>query len=375
MPLTNSWEAKVNLMSSLYMKGAEDLTIRERLVLKTLERLGRIKLNASAEDVYFTVKKSQPPVSQYGEGGGIDFARRSLWDRAHHGWRGYNSTDLMYRHERMEMKGDVVIVKRYAEVMENIVESIRDNFGADFYVDGGASGNELKIEGLDTFCDYHSGNSLVTDLIAYPDDTYFGIKTNFGTGGTWESNLTATTTMPNAAIGYDWPEGQGPTQCDYWTPKLVNTGSTNWTGSTDWSDNCETILRRVLMWLTLTAGTSSSQLMCIMAGKMLTDVKDFFSARNRQLPPHKQSTDLGFPNVLNFEGLGLHMEFGVPADTGFVWNFDKTQFCSLASNLLFTEGPTYEIKDDAWLWLAGFYGNLRVKSPKYFAKLYPYATS
>jgi hypothetical protein len=362
-----SWEGKVATLADRYMKGAEDLTVRSRLVPKWLNQQGRIVTNCDAEYAYFSVLKSEPPVEGYAEAGIINFGRRNLWDQAKLGWRGYVATDMMYKHERMQAKGDVVIVNRYAEIMEHLTSATRNKIHKHLYIDGNASGNESFIQGLNTFCG--TGTTGAADKVAQPSDTYFDISTAVGQDGTWTSNLG---TSPNSTIATDWPNGEGDPEYDYWTPKLVNTTGTGF-GASTWEENCETGLRQLLSWLTLLNDTSGQELLCVMDGLMFTQLKDKFSARNRQLMPHPVGRDLGFPQVLNFEGLALHSEFGIPSNTGFVWNLEKTELCSLAPKLLFKHGPEFSIEKLAWLFLIGFYGNLRVKSPKYFAKLYPYA--
>lgn len=373
-----SWEGKVATMMDKYIKGQEDLTVRENICLAFLKSLGRIVTNCNAEHAYFSVKKARPPVEAYAEAGVISFAPRALWDQAKLGWRGYIATDQINYHETLENKGDVTIIKRSGVIMENLTEAVTDNFATDLYVDGNASGNTMKIHGFESFCGadttYDSTGADVADLVAKPSDTYFDISTALGVDGSWTTGLA---TKPNANVATDWPEGSGDSEYDYWSPKLVNWGSTSWGNSgATWALNCVDSLRRTAQWLRLTNGAQAgSNLICIMAGHMMSDFKGVQDSLKQIALPHQKATDLGFPEVLNFEGLGLHTEFAVPVNTAYVWNFSKAELCSLAPKLLFRFGPTWVLEKLAYLYLVGFYGNLRVKSPKYFAKLYPYAVA
>ena len=363
-----SWEGKVATLADRYTKGAEDLTVRSRLLLKWMEQQGRIVTNCDAEYTYYSVLKGEPPIEGHAEAGVINFDRRNLWDRAKLGWRGYVGTDLMYEQEKMQAKGDVVIVKRYARIFPNLTNGMRNKMHKHLYCDGDASGNEMFIQGVDTFCGT-GGTTTSADKIQTASDTYFGISTALGQDGTWSEGLT---TSPNATLDKDWPHGEGDPDYDYWTPKLINTTSTAW-GASTWEENCEAVLRETVGWMSLLNDTSGQELVCMMAGHMLTELKAKFAARGRDMLPHPVGRDLGFPQVMNFEGLAIHSEFGIPVNTGFVWNMEKVDLCSLAPSLLFRRGPQYDIHELAWLFLIGFYGNLRIKSPKYFAKLYPYA--
>lgn len=367
-----SWEGKVATLADRYLKGAENLTVRGTYVLANLEQQGRITTNCDGVYAHMSVQKDLPPVTGVGETAVLDFSRHNLWAKPKHGWRGLVTHDMMPLLEKMQYSGDIAMVNRYAEIMDNLGAALRDYFKTGLYTDGSASGNEKVPEGLNTFLEFSDGNTAATDIVGYPNDTYMEISTVPGAEGEWDANLA---TPPNATLATDWPEGQGTPPYDYWSPKLGNSSSTNWgTESTTWSNNCEEILRRMAQWLALLAGTDGRSLACIMAGKMFTDFKSKMGARNRQLPPHSPSVDLGFPDTLNFEGLALRADFGVAADTAFIWNMEKAELCSLAPELFFRMGPVQSIENmGAWLFLSGFYGNMRVKSPKYFGKIYPYS--
>jgi hypothetical protein len=170
-----SWEGKVATMMDKYIKGQEDLTVRENICLSFLKSLGRVVTNCNAEHAYFSVKKARPPVEAYAEAGVINFAPRNLWDQAKLGWRGYISTDQVNFHETLENKGDVTIIKRSGVVMENLTEAVTDNFATDLYIDGDAAGNTMKIQGIGTPMGantaYDTTGADVADIVADPSDS------------------------------------------------------------------------------------------------------------------------------------------------------------------------------------------------------------
>ena len=367
-----SWEGKVATLRERYQTGAEDLTIRNRLALKWLESRGRIVTNCSAEYTNESVQKAEPPVEAHGEAGVIDFARHNLWDQARMGWRGYVATDLMYEQEKMEAKGDVVLVNRYAKIMDHLTKGLRNQIHNDLYINGGASGNTLKIEGLQTALNSTTSTTAAADKYAGNTGTYRNISTIPFQEGSWSSDLT---TSPNTSYAVDWPDGTGNSECDYWTGKLVKTNGTGWgTGSGSWEEECESILSEVNVTMHNLANTTGSELVFISDGRMNTQFKAKMRARNYHLMPLKSAVDLGFPEVLSYEGLGIHYEYGIDANRGFIWNFEHTELCSLAPSLLFSRGPDYAMELLAWRFLIGFYGNLKI-SPKFFAHFYPFATT
>ncbi len=366
-----SWEGKVATLREAYEKDAEDLTVVERLELSWMESRGKIVTNASAEYVNTTVKKAEPPVEGHAEAATIDFSRRNLWDQARQGWRGQVATDLMYRHERMEAKGDIVIVNRFSKMLANISTSLRHRLHEDLYCDGGTAANALKIEGLRTFTGHSTANTEAADKVAYPSDTYRNILCSPGQEGTWSEELE---TSPNAALDSDWPDGQGSSEYHYWTPLLLKSDSTQYGDGGGWDEECEEILTDLNLWMRLIRDTSGSELVLATDGRMNAQFKSKMRARNYHLMPLKAAVDLGFPDVLNYEGMGIYASYALPANTGIVWNFEHVQLASVAPTLLFSDGPDWSIEKQAWLVLMGFYGNL-ISVPRYFAEIQAFATS
>lgn len=368
--MADEWVGIVKAVAPKYLKGAADLTVRRRLILKMLEARGLISLNyMGSHTTKFDVDYKEPPVESYGDGGIVHYERRDYLKQGEIDWRGYVATDLMTLKEQEESKGDTVLVDRYKRIFPKLTKSVRQAIGLEFYSDGSAAGNENRFAGLETFCG--KGECAATDIIAQPNDTYLGLSTTLGQGGRWSTDLL---TKPNATVATDWPEGEGSTEYDYWSPKLVNWSSSAWgTSKTAWKDNCETVLRRTIQWLSLTAGIESSTLLCVLAGHMFTEWKDALSAKQRILVPFKEAADLGFnTDVLNFEGLAVQTEFGIKANTGYVVNVDTTELCILPDDLIKSKGPDYDADSLSWKFSVYTFGNFKFL-PKACAKLFNYA--
>jgi len=368
--MSSTWETKVATLIERTVKGAEDLTIVERLELAWLESRGRIETDQSGETVKRSVQKSEPPAEGHAEGAVIDFAPRALWDQAEYGWRGYVATDLMYRQEEMQAKGDVVIVNRFASMLDNLTKAVKNHLHLDLYCDGGASGNEAFLEGVRTFTGHTAGSTAASDKIAYPGDTYHEILCTPGQEGDWSAAGTA----PNAALASDWPDGQGDSEWHYWTPILAKTDSTAFGDGGGWAEECEEIMTDVNLWMRLVRGTSGSEMLLATDGRMNAQFKAKMRSKNYHLAPFKQALDLGFPDVLNYEGMGVYATYALPANTGIVWNFEKVTLYSVAPTLLYSDGPTWSTEKQAWLVLVGYHGNLDF-TPRYFAELGAFTAS
>ena len=373
--MADEWVGVVNTIAPKYIKGETDLTLRNRLWLKLLEKRGRVTFGHSGPKVFWNVYYDEPPVESYPDGGVIDFTRHDLNKMAELDWRGYKATDLMTEKERDMYGDDVGIVNRYTKILPRLLDAVRNRLGTELYIDGNAAGYENRMHGIGSFTG--KGTVAAGDIIAQPSDTYAGLDTSLGQYGSW---TTALTTKPNSTVATDWPEGSGNAGYDYWSPILVNTSSSGWgalnvanSASTAWVDTCQLVLRRVVQWLTLNAGMERSSLYCMMAGAMFSQFKDYASRKGLILYPLKEAEELGFPETINFEGMGLKAEFGIPAGTFNAMNFDKMELQSLKSQLIASRGPDWDPRSASYLFQVGLFANMKWESPKFFAHGEAYA--
>ena len=363
--------AVVNSTAKKYFAGAADSTIRKRLFLSLLAKHGRLTFGQSGYDSTWNVEYSQPPVQSHGASGEYEFSEHDLYRQLNLDWRGYVATDKMdYKNYLMNM-GPTQIVDRYATILPNLRKSLDDHFHGELYVDGGASGNENRLHGIESFTAV--GTTVAADLIAQPSDTYGGKSTALqNQGGSWSTDL-ASADRPNAAVATDWPDGNGSAEYDYMTPVLVNTTSSSWgTGSTAWEDNCGRILRRATTWLTKNGGADGRPTVYMMANNLFNSYQDYQEAKFRNVIPHAEARDLGFPDTLNQDGVMVKYEFDVDAGVFYGINVNQMELASLDSVLFGARGPYYDLKSAAYLFKAGFFGNARF-NPKYFAKGASYA--
>jgi len=372
---TDEWIGVVHATRPKYMKGASDLTIRGRLILSLLKKKGRIVLNQSGTTCNWQVEFSQPPVISYADGGQVDFSNHDALRQLEIDWRGYVATDTLTKKQNAMNAGDEQLVNLYQTKQNRLMKSLRNNFAGEMYKDGSASGRENNVHGLETFMG--DGTTVVADRVAQPSDTYGigALSTALGDqGGSWSSDLG---TSPNAAVATDWPDGQGDSEYDYLSPKLVNWGSTSWgttSPSNTWILNAWRVIGQTITWLTTTGGPEGMPDICVLAPNLFQGYKNAAESKQRIVVPHKGAQDLGFGNVLNQDGVAIQGDFDCPVDTGYMLNLDEMKLCSIMPQLFWTEGPDKDPRSLwSWLWGTGFFGNCQFTSPKHFAKMYNYA--
>ena len=353
-----------------YLKGAADQTIRSRFWLAYLRSQGRIKLNDGSVSTTWNVKARQPEVRQNGDAGQQTFNEHDAYEQLTIDVRGYVATDRLTLKKKLMNADPFAIVNLYGTKMEDLVASLRDNFAAELYVDGNATGNANRLHGLESFLGA-GGTCTAADIIKVPSDTYAGKSTVLQTlGGTWSANLA---TKPNATLASDWPYGSGSSEYDYISPKLINTTSTSWPAATaSWSANCTAVLRRSKTWCRSLGGDDAAPMLHLLSASMYDEFQDAQEPKQRILVPHKGAEDLGFDSVLNFEGAMLKYEFDCPATTGYGLNVNEMLLFSIHDDFFYSYGPEWSTETLSDLFLVGFFGNLRA-NPKHFAKYYPYA--
>ena len=363
--MSTEWSGVVTTTTARYLKGAADLTIRDRLWLAWLNRKRRITYNWSGDEVKWQVKFSLPEVVPY-SGGIIDFEPSDPYRQLTLGWRGYVVSDTMTERERLMNRGNEALIRRYGEIMKNNRRALDNQLGTEVYVDGNATGYTSRMHGIESFC-AAGGTCAVTDKIAVPDDTYAGKSTKLGAeAGTWSSDLT---TSPNAVQATDWPSGKGDPEYDYMAPRLMNYDSTAWgTGAQTWLANCDRVIRQANLWTRLNAGPDGRADVVLLAEDMFYDYMNKIEAKSRiNLKPTPQVLEMGFDGAQQ-EGVSIVTEFGVPASTGYLLNFDQMEMRCMYGELYMSKGPEMDINTLSYKYLMAYYGNLCFQ-PKFFSKI------
>jgi hypothetical protein len=372
--MAEQWSGIVSAAAPEFVKGAIDLTLRERLWLALFNARGLVSTGVDGSyERQYDVDWREAPVTGFGYGQQAIYEPRDYLKRASMNWRGYLTTDEMHVKEYYELgRSTHNLVNRYNRVVPKLISGVQNKLGREFYIDGGAGGNEERFEGIETLM--ASGGTVVAgDLIAVPSDTYHGLSTELQQSGTWSSDLT---TYPNQALGFDWPEGSGDSEFDYNSPFLVKTDSTNWgSGTADWATQSIPIVRRTAQWMRQSAGLKGDMLLLMLAGGMMTEFKAGFDDRLRIIGPAKEAEDLGFPDALNFEGVTIKSEWGVVPQTGYMVVIDNQKLDFITDEMIETTGPGDMDKDSmSWKFNAFTFGNFQF-SAKHTAKLFPFATT
>jgi hypothetical protein len=134
----------------------------------------------------------------------------------------------------------------------------------------------------------------------------------------------------------------------------------------------EKVLRRGMMWQGTRCGEDGLPTLAMLAGHMYFDLLNLYSGRSNIFVPYKEAQDLGFEGVINLDGLAIYYEFGIAANTGYMFNLNKMKIRCLGGSLMMPDGPHWDPRTQSYLFSVANFGNIEW-NPKYQAKLKNYA--
>ena len=360
-----------------YLKGVTDQTQRGRLVLAWMKQGGLVTTGAQGITTQKQIQIKQIQGQTYNPGQLHALTQANLYRKATFTNEVLYAADTLDAIDIAQNGGNVQLIDVYKERMPQVAMAIKNNLGRSLYCDNTVSGNEKLFTGVGSICKQDTSVAVVAaDRIAIPSPTYAGLSTVPGAGGfggTWTSGLSV---KPNAAFGYDWPDGQGTSEFDAWTPKLFNEVSTSWgsTGAT-WQENCLAILTLGAGWIAQTAGEDKLPKIAITSATRVWQMKEKLRLASRYLLPHQASTDMGFPSAVQYEGLVVDQDFDCPANRTYLFNPSSMmlrlhgappQLETYEAGMFFGVGPVQVPASGAYSFQVWALGNYRY-NPKYLA--------
>lgn len=350
------WTRIVNTTMHEFIRQEEPQVIRNRKLSALMLERGRITMNHSGDIMDWKVRFKQAPMVGFTDGDTLNFAQRDKWRTAQLPWRGYASTDSMTKMQREKNKSSEAIIKLFSAMTETLMEDMDQQFGEEFYVDGELGGNSKRLHGLESL--FGASAPGAGALIAAPNDTYAGLLTNLaGYGGSWTGT---------------WPTGTGDAHYDFWSPLIVSYTNTGWTATTKtWPNTCVESLRFGIIKGKKNSLKSTKLELVLMADELYRQFLDAYGVkenlyvtRGMESPLYK----LGFTDTLNFDGIDLTYEYGVPAGCAYGLPIEQMELCSLQGQLFVPTGPEYNIVDQSYRVSLDFMGNLRIKGARYMTK-------
>jgi hypothetical protein len=358
----DTWLRVANTTIAEYIRQEEVNILRSRKLLALLQSKGRITFGHSGTLMDWKVRYKRAPITGYADGDTLSFPRQERHKTAQLDWRGYSATDSFTKFERLQNRSTEAIVKVVSELATFLKDDIQDNFGEELYVDGNATGNTKRIHGLESFLST-SGAVSAAVPVELNNDTYAGLSTAPGNyGGSW------TTSSGNST----WPLGSGDPHYDFWTPLVTNAANSNFNAATDnWRNNAVECLRFALVHTRSKNKSARGNVELVLFDNELYRVFLEVNDSRQQIRISRGEkvgmVALGFEDVINFDGVDVTSEYGIPVNVGYGIAPDAMELCSMQDQLFVPDSDT-EISTKANRFSIDFFGNLKC-NPRNFFKI------
>lgn len=346
------WSRIANTTIAEYVKGEEVNILRNRKFYAFMKSRGRLTFNHRGDKIVRRVRYKRAPMTGYSDGDTLTFTRRDRWKTAELDWRGYAITDAMTKKEQLMNKGASQIIDIFADLGKSLMDDMEDQFGEELYVDGNASGNSKRFHGAESFFS-DTGTGAAAGYVGVPNDTYCGLSTALGNyGGSWSLSGANST----------WPIGVGDAHYDFFTPLIVDYTDTAFAAATDtWANNAVEAMRFGIIH----SKKNKSKKGMLDYIELDAELYRLFQQANNSLQFVNVNrgqgiglVSLGFGDVMNFEGVDVTYEYGLPTAVGYGWNIDQVELLSLQSQLFVVEGPEYDMPTKSYRTGIDCFGNM-----------------
>jgi len=314
--------------ASTYLRGAVDATLRKRLLTGWLDKAGRINRNATGKDWNWLIEYMEATAQNYTASQTLNFNNDNFNISAvvtPEFWYVTSGQDIT---ERIMNSGPATILDNYKRRLPKLARAMSTYLAKSLYADSTVAAGANRPIGLGTFAKKNGSIATAnTDRIAPPiaGTTYAGLDLSLGSqGGSWSTNVASGLRM-NAALGNDWPDGQGDpsNRYDATSPRLYNEYTNRWTDLTsgaaagNWRTNCIPMLSRANTDLRMNSLESMMPNIHVSGSERYQNIKDKMRESFRDIMNHQASTDLGYHNVISFEDAAIDVDHECPANITF----------------------------------------------------------
>jgi len=393
MASPNDWARAIATTIVQHTREEEIAVFRRFKVFSMLEASGNILMNQNGRGFDWNVRFRNAPVTGNTGDTPRTFNRVNMWKRAELPWRGFTTTDLIYRRELLENRGQAALVNVASQMAQRLQESLEQYLAYQPYVDGNASGNENFFHGMLSFLGYSNSSGTAqtinsssgqitvtnpavartadaTDKFGFPQDNYAGLDTSLGAYGGGRLR---------PAVGADrgvFPDVPVTEDFDFYSPIIVNYTSTSFPGATGkWDGNNGTAIAatREGIHQCKRNDTKESQIdMVVLDRKLFIGYLNLLESKERALVTRENGLrQFGYNDVFEQDGVEITTEAAVPNGLGFGMSIGNMELRCLEDQLFMAEGPYFSEETQAFRYACSTLGNFRFKSPRNFFLLAP----
>lgn len=381
MASPTDWARAIATTIVQHTREEEIAVFRRFKVFTMLEASGNILMNQSGRGFDWNVRYRNAPVTGNTGDTPRTFSRINMWKRAELPWRGFTTTDSIYRRELLENRGKEALVNVASQMAQRLQESLEQYLSYQPYVDGNAQGNENFFHGALSFLGYdgtisESGSGVAdkdttvsgaykggtADRFGYPTDTYAGLSTQLGYYGGGRLNA-STGTFPDVPVDPEF---------DFYSPIVVNYNSSGFKNKRTWADNCIQATREGIVQCKRNDSKESQIDMVVLDRKLFIQYLNQLESKERAIVTRENGLRaFGYSDVFEQDGCEICHEAAVPPGLGFGLSIGNMELRCLENQLFMAEGPYFSEETQSYRYACSTLGNMRFKSPRNFFLLAP----
>lgn len=361
-----SWARSLHTTMPKLLREVEDTAKKNFQIMALMESAGRISTGHGGEGIQWPIRYRMHKATGATGENSRSFSPTNLFKTASLDYRGYEVTDSIKRREMEKNKGEAAVINVLNGFAERLKESLLQELGPQFYIDGNDPENERFWHGFKTLSSTN-GQTINTDgsgarsknaadKVAAPSGSYGNLSCVLGYYG-------------GAQNDGAWPENTQDSQYDFWSPLVVQRDSSSFGDGSNPGSDLEKALRYGITHAQRNSTIDGQITNVFMDRGLFIDLKNHNDGRQtievKQAPG--SLIELGFLNVFRFDGIELSYESAVPSGYAFGINLACMELMALTDNLFEDEGgPQYDINTQSMNAVVSTLSNIKYKSPRNF---------
>lgn len=379
MASPTDWSRVIGTTIVNHLREEELTTFRKFKVFAMLESSGNVIMNQSGRGFDWNVRYRNAPVTGNTGDTPRTFSRVNMWKRAELPWRGFTTSDAIYRREMLENRGQQALVDVASKMAERLRESLEQHLSYQPYRDGNDTNHENDFHGLESFLGHtqtlEEGASAiaapraanVADRYGAPADTYAGLNTALGYYGGGRVGVTSG----------NWPNVPVDPEFDFYSPVIINYNARSFndngsSGPSNWKVNCVSAIREGIHQCKRNDTKEAQIDMVVIDRSLYIQFLNQYNDQERIVVSKENGLKaMGFSDVVTLDGVEVSSEYAVPAGKGYGLSIGNMELRCLENQLMVAEGPFYSEETQSYRYACSTLGNLRFKSPRNFFVLAP----
>lgn len=318
-----------------------DATVKSRVLLLMMERMGRIKGPAGGDFCEWPVYMRVPKPRGFDVNATPEYNTPDPFRMAALEWGSYQHGLMLDRITLQVNKGKEQTINKLEHALMEVERSFADRWPEYLYQDGDAppDGETRPIHGFYTWLGSYinstsAANQGYQGKVRLVSGSYAGLTMDLGDAGSDyagdDGQVDVTTTDADLGVTADqkwWPAGKGDPAYDYWHPLIVNSTATQWGDDPYFNDRyASDMLDFAIMYSRrVAAGDRGKVNMVLCATNPMLVIRKHFANTYRTMAQWLNDP-MGSPTqgraygaaVYNFNGCALVEDYDIPNSTDLI---------------------------------------------------------